>query len=50
MDISKSSPYEFDKSALENSNSNEYEYTYGSVYDYTVQNLNGQDVCLREYA
>jgi len=51
MDISESSPYtELDKSAFENSNSDEYEYTCGSVYDYTVQNLDGQDVCLREYA
>lgn len=51
MDISQSTPFEFDKSAFENSNSDEYdEYTNGNVYDYTVQRLDGQEVCLREYA
>jgi len=50
MDISESTPFEYDKSVFENSNSDEYEYTYGNVYDYTVQKLDGQEVCLRKYA
>lgn len=51
MDISKSTSFEYDKFGFENSNSDEYDYIlYENVYDYTVQNLDGQEVCLRKYA